>query len=286
MTAAGERGRPEHQVDLHTHTNRSDGLLAPAALVQLAKQRGLIVLAITDHDTTAGLAPAAEEAARLGLELVPGVELSSERDEHEVHVLGYFIDPANATLQATLAQHARDRQTRIERIVARLNETGTPVEQARVMELASPGTIGRAHVARALIERGYVQSVNEAFDRYLAHGRPGYVPRAKTTGADAVRLIRTAGGVAVLAHPLTTGDIAGTLGELVPAGLEGLEVYYGEYDDATRQQLRRIADDWHLIPTGGSDYHGEGFKPGRDLGGPLVPMASVEQLRQAAERRR
>jgi len=271
-------------VDLHTHSNVSDGLLTPTELVGQAERRGLRVLALTDHETVAGLAEAEAAAARSEIEFVPGVEINSDVDRHEVHVLGYYVDRHDPNLVAALAHLEQQRVERIDRMLAQLQIIDRPVDADRVREIAGPGTIGRPHVARAMIERGYVDSVSEAFDRYLASGRPGFVPRRRNDPEVAVRLIRGNGGVPVLAHPLTSGDVEATLRLLVPVGLMGMEVYYGEYDAATHEELRAIADSWNLIATGGSDYHGEGFKLGRDLGGPPVPMEAVIRLRDAAAR--
>ena len=281
--ATGSDASPQSVVDLHTHSNASDGVLPPAVLVAEAARWGLRTLGLTDHDTTAGVGEAVAAGARFGVEIIPGVELSTGSDgDREIHLLGYFIDPEDAKLQARLAEFAHGRRVRVERIVERLTAVGAPVELERVFELAGPGTVGRPHVARALIERGHVATVAEAFERFLRSGRPGFVPRYKVEPERAIALVAGAGGVPVLAHPLGTGDVEGTLGRLVPVGLRGLEVYYGEYDEATRASLREVADRWGLIPTGGSDFHGAGFKPGRDLGGPPVPPESVDRLRAAA----
>lgn len=218
----------------------------------------------------------------MGVEFIPGVELSTDVGPFEVHILGYFVDPADPTLTGALADLARQRVGRVGRIVARLAEIGRPVELERVRAIAGEGTIGRPHIARAMVERGYVASVAEAFDRYLASGRPGFVPRTPNSPEGAVRLLRAAHAVPVLAHPLTAGDIEGILTRLVPAGLLGMECYYGEYDDATCAELRRTADRWGLIPTGGSDYHGPNFKEGRDLGSVAVPADCVDRLRVAS----
>ncbi|MEA2586718.1 MAG: 3,5-nucleoside bisphosphate phosphatase, partial [Thermomicrobiales bacterium] len=269
-------------VDLHTHSNVSDGLLTPTELIREARERGVRALALTDHETVAGLAEA-ESAARLSrIEFVPGVELNTDVDRHEVHILGYYVNRDDDEFVTGLAILEQQRVERIERMVGQLQEVGTPLDLDRVRELAGPGTIGRPHVARAMIERGYVTSVGEAFDRYLASGRPGFVPRRRNEPEAAVRMILANGAVPVLAHPLTTGNVEGILHRLVPAGLLGLEVYYGEYDETIQQELRATANRWGLIATGGSDYHGEGFKHGRNLGGPPVPMESVARLREAA----
>lgn len=274
---------PAYPVDLHSHTDESDGQLGPAALVRHARDRGVRQLAITDHDTVAGLAAATAEAARLGgIEVVPGVELSSTADGREVHVLGYFVDPADPVFLARLAELAAGRRTRVERMAARLAALGVPVTAERVFALAGPGTVGRPHVARALVEAGHVASVSEAFDRVLAAGRPGYVPREPLAPEAAVALVLAAGGVPVLAHPLGTGDPAGVVARLVGVGLRGMEVEYGEYPPEARAELRAIADRHGLIPTGGSDFHGPALRPGRDLGGPAVSPETVDRLRALA----
>lgn len=269
--------------DLHTHSTVSDGLLTPAQLVAEASQLGISVLSLTDHDTLGGLSEAIGAGETHGVTIIPGVELSAEAGSHEIHILGYFVDPSDPVLEAALSGNARNRVLRIERIVGRLRNLGLQIEMNRVLEIAGDGTVGRPHVARALIESGYVVSITEAFDRYLASGRPGFVPRLRSSPVDSVRLIREAGAVPVLAHPLSTGDVERTLQQLVPAGLLGIEVYYGEYPAETHRLLRSIADQWQLIPTGGSDYHGPGFREGRDLGSAPVPAESVIRLRQSWE---
>ncbi len=280
----GGRPGPAGGVDLHSHSTYSDGTLTPAELVHEADRRGVRVLGLTDHDTLDGLAEADAEAARLGLELVPGVELSTggRGGSGEIHLLGYFVDRDDPDLRAGLAAYAAARLVRLGRIVDRLAAAGLRVDPDHVKRLAGPGTVGRPHIARALVELGHVASIGEAFDRYLASGRPGFVPRPRVDPERGIAQIRAAGGVPVLAHPLGTGDVEATVTWLAPVGLAGLEVYYGEYDEATRNDLRAVADRWGLIATGGSDYHGPNFKPGRELGGPAVPFDAVERLRAAA----
>ncbi|MFN8540298.1 MAG: PHP domain-containing protein [Thermomicrobiales bacterium] len=207
----GTPGRA-YTVDLHTHSTASDGMLAPARLVALAVERGLRVLALTDHDTVGGVPEAsAAAAATTTLRFIPGVELSTHVDAGEVHMLGYFIDPANQTLIDSLARFREAREGRAEGMVERLSAAGAPIRLERVLELAAGGSIGRPHVARALVEAGHAQSVGDAFDRWLVRGRPGYVERFKLTPADAVRLIREVGGVPVLAHPHSADDLPGLL---------------------------------------------------------------------------
>ncbi|MCC6792350.1 MAG: PHP domain-containing protein, partial [Thermomicrobiales bacterium] len=269
----------------HTHSNASDGVLSPADLVREAGRRSIVVLGLTDHDTLAGLPEAIETASSGGIDLIPGVELSTEVDDHEVHILGYFVDPHDDLLAERLAWLVAKREERAERIVERLHELGFPIAYERVRTIAGPGTIGRPHIARAMIEAGYIETVNEGFSRFLATGRPVFVPKERVLPEDAVQLLVRAGAVPVLAHPLSTGDIEGTLKRLVPLGLRGLEVFYGEYGSAVHQDLLTIARRWRLASTGGSDYHGPGFKEGRELGSAPVPGWCVCELRSQMDRR-
>ena len=273
----------ERAVDLHTHSTASDGLLTPTQLMQFAAEERLGGIGLPDHDTTAGLAEAETEASRLGLIVVPGVELSSTFHGHEAHMLGYFIDPGIEDFQDALAVFVQQRAERIERMVERLRGLGIPVEIDDVLAKAGTGTVGRPHLAHVLIEMGAANDIPDAFDKYLAIGRPAYVPRPHIRPEEAVRMIRGAGGAPVLAHPYSTGNISGILERLVPAGLAGMEVWYGEYSDDRRHELREYAVDAGLIPTGGSDFHGPNFKPGRDLGGPPVPWETIERLHDASE---
>jgi predicted metal-dependent phosphoesterase TrpH len=272
------------RVDLHTHSAFSDGVLSPADLVAEAKRVGVSRLGLTDHDTLAGLPEANRAANEAGIELIPGVELSADERDVEVHILGYFVPERSTVLNDALAGFARDRVERIETIVARLMKMGVRITQERVREIAGNGSIGRPHIARALIEAGYGSSVNEVFNAYLAPGCPAYVPSKPVAPEHAVGLLREAGAAPVLAHPHSVGDIPAMLKRLKPAGLVGLECFYGEYDVPTRERLAELANEWLLIPTGGSDFHGVGFKPGRDLGGPDVPASTVDRLREATGR--
>jgi predicted metal-dependent phosphoesterase TrpH len=283
MTEAIPFSDASRLVDLHTHSTFSDGTLSPYTLVAEAASQGLRVLALTDHDTLAGLPEAIRAATDARIELIPGVELSTDAGSFEVHILGYYTDPNDDALNAALADLAAQRVTRIERIVGRLAVLGVPIAMDRVLAIAGSGTVGRPHVARAMIEQGYVQTVSEAFDRFLGSGRPAFVPRARKLPEDSVQLLQTSRAIPVLAHPLSSGDVEGTLRRLVPAGLLGMEVYYGEYSLETRHDLAQIARHWDLIPTGGSDFHGPGFKEGRELGSAQVPLSSAERLRERWE---
>jgi predicted metal-dependent phosphoesterase TrpH len=263
--------QPVSRIDLHAHTTASDGLLSPVALVDLARERGLSVLGVTDHDTIDGLAAAATATAGSGVTLVPGVELSTSIAGYDVHILGYFVESADERLVAKLHARADARKRRVVRMVEQLQQQGYPIEIEPILAQADAGTIGRPHVARALVDLGVVHSVGEAFDRFLQPGKPGWAPYERFTPEEAIALIVENGAIPVLAHPYTTGDVEATLQRLVPAGLRGLEVYYGEYSPRQHHELLAIALRWNLRPTGGSDFHGPNFKEGRDLGTAPVP---------------
>jgi predicted metal-dependent phosphoesterase TrpH len=269
-------------VDLHCHSTASDGLLTPAGLVAYASERGVATIGLTDHDSTNGVAEAMGLGAETGITVIPGVELSSEIEGLQAHILGYFIDPASESLQHEFAWMNQGRRERIGRIVENLNKAGIPIELADVFALSGDGTVGRPHVARVLVANGYAESVSDAFGNYLTRGKPGYAISEKITPEGAIRAINRAGGVAVLAHPWSTKDPAAAVERLAPAGLTGLECWYGEYTHSVRQGLVELAAEYDLIPTGGSDFHGPGVKS-TDLGGVEVPLESVVALRAAAE---
>ncbi len=271
-------------IDLHTHSTASDGLYAPAEVVRLAHEAGLRTIGLVDHDTTDGLDEALEAGERLGVTVVPGIEVNTDLPDRrgEAHVLGYYIEYARPQFQNVLRTLRDARERRGERMVERLRAQGLDITWQRVRELAK-GAVGRPHVAQALIERGYADSVSDAFARYLDWNRPGYVPRYKLSPEDAVRLIKSGRGVPVLAHPAGIPELEEqVLPSLVMAGLQGLECYYGQYDDATVERLTRLAGTYRLIPTGGSDYHGPNIHP-TPLGGHYVPEESLERLRRAGE---
>lgn len=265
-------------IDLHTHTTASDGLLSPAVLVQEAGRRGIGVLGVTDHDTVDGLSQAEDAASAARVTLVPGVELSTTIPGPEIHILGYFVNRDDPVFVERLAGLARDRVHRITTVVRLLNEAGYPVDMSAILAQADEGSIGRPHVARALIALGAASDMNDAFSRFLRRGTVGWAPRAPFTAEEAVRMLLDNGAVPVLAHPFSTGDVEATVRRLVPVGLRGLEVYYGEYGNAQQQDLLRAARRYGLVATGGSDFHGPRFREGRDLGTVDVPFTAWEQL--------
>jgi predicted metal-dependent phosphoesterase TrpH len=272
-------------LDLHTHSTASDGLYAPAELVKLAHQAGLTTIALTDHDTTNGLAEAQAAGATLGVTVIPGIEINTylPQGRGEAHVLGYYLDTANPDLQAFLRFLRDARVQRGERMVALLREQGFDITWERVRELAR-GTVGRPHVALALMEKGYAESISDAFNRYISPGRPAYVPRFKMAPEDAVRMLRSVRGVPVLAHPMRLYGLEDDLlPRLMEAGLLGLECYYGDYDEPTVEHLLALAEQYGLVATGGTDYHGPGVHP-TPLGGRYVPPEAAIQIQALADR--
>lgn len=269
-------------IDLHSHTTASDGQHSPEELLSLAQRAGVSVLAVTDHDTVAGLGRAEAAAAAHGITLVNGIELSAFVHGKEIHILGHFLrreEPALATFQDRLGH---ERRGRMEEMVARMRHLGFPVSMAEVEALAAGAHLGRPHLARVLVEKGFTTSVKEAFDRWLGDGKPGCVPRFKLEGKDAIALIRGAGGVATVAHPAVSRVDRWDLKELTDDGLGGLEVDHADHDPGTRKRLLEWAADLNLIPTAGSDFHGEKVAPGRDLGAASMAKDRFEALKQRA----
>lgn len=275
------------RADLHAHTTASDGILTPAELVDLASARGLDVIAVTDHDSTEGVESALQRAAQTSVEVWAGVEISTDIPGSEIHMLGYFVDHHEPSFQQTLSNLRESRYGRAQRIVEKLAELGVPIEFERVRQLAGTGAIGRPHIAQALVERGYVATMRDAFDRYLGRNAPAYVERYKLTPSEAVRLIRSAGGLASLAHPIYIGtasqsggafSLDGILPELLEAGLGGIESYYPDFSPELTEYLVGLCARYNLIPTGGSDFHGGNHSA--DLGSVTVPDSTIERLRQ------
>ncbi len=274
-------------IDLHTHSTASDGIYSPTELLTRAKEIGLRVLALTDHDTTGGLDEAAHAAAKLDIDFIPGIEINTDVSGGEVHVLGYFPEYARPAFQAILTVLRDARERRGQRMVELLNAHGIHVSWERVREIAQ-GAVGRPHVAKALLEAGYVQTIGEAFDKYIGTGLFAYVPRYKLTPEDAVRLIASANGLPVMAHPADLpglDELRNWLPGLRDAGMVGLETYYGPYTEEQEQSLLALANEYDLIPTGGTDFHGPGIHP-TPLGGRFVPYEAVERLKAAAVQRR
>lgn len=274
---------PLSLVDLHIHSTASDGLLTPSEVVRVALDRGLATIALADHDTLSGVPEALATAARTRLEVVPGVEINSEGPWGDLHFLGYYVDPNHPSLKQRLEAMREARLGRARRMVERLGELGLSLDWEEVAALAGGESVGRPHIARAIYNRGYVGSIQEAFDRYIANDGPAYVPRLRLTPAEVIEAIQRAGGVAVLAHPAHSGA-TNMIPELVTLGLQGLEVYYPHHSPRQVQMLRALCKRYGLLATGGSDFHAPGHEEGAPIGTVLVPPECVVSLKQAASR--
>jgi 3',5'-nucleoside bisphosphate phosphatase len=273
------------RIDLHTHSSVSDGTDTPAELVRKARAVGLDVVALTDHDTFDGLQEAAAEGERLGIPVVRGMELSCSRRGDSVHVLAYGADPASPGLAAEMARVRDGRLGRLAGVLAKLAELGVPVSEADVMaQVGDSPSVGRPHIADALIKAGHVRDRQEAFDRFLADGGPAHVHRYTIDVDRGIDLVHEAGGLAVIAHPWGRGREyvlpSSVLEELVrDHGLDGIEVDHQDHDSETRQRLRTLADDLGLLATGSSDYHGMG-KLDHELGCNTTDPAVFKELQR------
>ena len=272
------------KVDLHIHSTASDGHLSPAEVICKAAEAGLTVIALTDHDTTNGIAEALEAANSFPqLKMIPGIEISTDIDHGEMHLLAYFIDYTSPDLLASLSRMRDSRKGRAQRMIDNLAKLGLPVEWLRVQEIAGDGSVGRPHIAQALLEKGYITTFKEAFDKYIAYGGPAYAEREKMTPDESIKLVLGAGGIPVLAHPLTLKNATELVVGFKERGLVGLEAYYTGYTAEEIDNLVALATKHGLITTGGSDYHG--FGDGNEMMGAVdVPMKSAEQLIALAER--
>jgi predicted metal-dependent phosphoesterase TrpH len=275
------------QVDLHVHSSASDGRFSPEEIIKKAAAQGLKYLALTDHDTVAGIPPAlAATRAFPGLTFIPGVEISTEVEAGEVHVLGYYIDFTSHLLLKELDRFHFSRVGRAKGMVDNLAKLGIDIDWARVQALAGDAAIGRPHVARAMLEKGYINTFEEAFEKYIGRGGPAYVERDKTTPAEAVALILRAGGLPVLAHPYTAGDPEKLVRDLKAAGLVGVEAYYKDSSRENTAAMIRLAGELGLIATGGSDYHGIAEMNEVGIGAVDVPLAAAEKLIALAQKQK
>lgn len=276
-------------IDLHLHSTASDGSLTPAELVELVARQRLETVALTDHDTLDGIDEAREAAQRLGVELIPGTELSLEFDGG-MHLLVLWLEPGPGPLQDRLEWLRDGRDERNRAILDALSRHGIEITPEELAAQAGGGTVGRPHIAALLMQKGYVASIAQAFELWLARGRPAYVERPRLAPAEAIDLARRSGGVPVLAHPHTLGittaaDMSKLLHELVDAGLVGLEAIYGGYHRHEREGYADLARRFGLVPTGGSDFHGDykpGLQPGTGYGDLYVPRDVVDRLKERA----
>jgi hypothetical protein len=262
--------------DLHVHTLFSDGTFTPEELAGHGARFGLVAMALTDHDTVEGCARMDAACCKLGMLSITGAELTAEQDGNEVHILGYFLDPENATLQASLKKFQAVRQNRIHEMVARINRLKIPLRAETVFAIANCHSPGRPHVGRALVQGGFCGSLDEAFDRFLKKNRPAYVPKFKISAREAIELVHQAGGLASMAHPgLNRSDEV--IPALAAAGLDGIECFHSKHTAAMSDYYLDIAARHHLLVTGGSDCHG--FSKGKPLvGGCKLPGVHYDRL--------
>jgi 3',5'-nucleoside bisphosphate phosphatase len=266
--------------DLHLHTHFSDGTYSPEELVRQAVRNELSAVALTDHDTVEGCAPTARACEQAGIEFLPGTELTAEQDGHEVHILGYCFNVQDEVLLKEIGKFQEVRQNRIREMVARLNRINVPLRAEKVFELANCRAPGRPHVARALVESRLCGSLDEAFERFLKKNRPAWVPKFKMSAEEAIVLIHSAGGVAVMAHPgLNHTD------EVIPAmvegGLDGIECFHTKHSAGTAEHYLQMAERFHLLVTGGSDCHGA--SKGKPVMGTVrLPYVHVQNLKARA----
>jgi predicted metal-dependent phosphoesterase TrpH len=258
-------------IDLHLHTNVSDGRLSPVELVKKAASSGLKIIAITDHDIMDGITPALREAKKHGgIVVVPGVEISTDCPEGDVHLLGYFNNYSNLELKQKLDEMRAARIERAEAIIENLRKLGMPLNLSEVMSKVDEGSVGRPHIAQVMLEKGYISSISEAFQKYISRGGPAYAERIKMTPKEAVKLVLRAGGIPVLAHPLTLERPEPLVASLKNVGLVGLEVYYSEYNQSQILSLKKLAHKYGLLITGGTDFHG--LEETAEIGWAEVPL--------------
>lgn len=268
--------------DLHTHTTASDGTVTPQDLIKLAADIGLTAVGITDHDTVSGLPDALKASSGTGIEVVPGVELSTVWNDKEIHILGYYIDWHNDQLVSFLENMRQERRRRNYQMIGRLQELGYDLSVAEVEERVAGESMGRPHIAAALAQKGLVPSAEEAFNKLLSRGRAAYIPRAKVPPARAIKIILAAGGVPVLAHPGLSGADS-IIRELIDEGLQGIEAYYPWHDPISTNYYLELAARHNLVVTGGSDFHGPQGGSHAELGACQVSEAELNMLLRRAK---
>ena len=276
-------------IDLHLHTTASDGVMTPSGIVNYAKSKGLVAIAITDHDTIEGLEEGFLEGERIGLEVIPGIEVSAEHSPGSMHLLGFFIDIHDPILKERLGYLQRARAERNPKMAEKLNKLGIDITFDEVLKASGGGQVGRPHFAQVLIEKGYVRNFQEAFDRFLKKGASAYVEKMRFSAEESIQFINEANGVAVLAHPNTLqlngySELENLILRLVKTGLRGIEAYYPEHSALEVAQYKTLAERHGLLVTGGTDYHGiekNGLDIGVGRGEMKLPYSIVENLKAA-----
>jgi predicted metal-dependent phosphoesterase TrpH len=272
--------------DLHVHTIYSDGTYTPTELMRAAKRENLAAIAVTDHDTLDAIPDCIRAAAEAGIEFIPGVEITCSVNAQEIHLLAYFFGDAwrDRDLHAVLEHSKRVRERRVEEFVAKLNSLGIGLTVDDVHACSEHGTIGRPHVAQALVRRGFTKNQEESFDRFLRRGKPAYVERYRMEAAEAIGHVKRAGGVAVLAHP-ALNRVDEQIPHMVSQGLDGLEVWHSRHSQPQTNRYLRLTEELGLLATGGSDCHGESRGKGEALLGAIkLPYERVEALKERARR--
>ena len=278
------------RIDLHTHSYASDGSLSPAEVVKAAKNANLKAIALTDHDTIDGVREALEAAGQLDIECIPGIELSAFYKNLEVHIVGLFLNIDDPKLNQRLNDFRMIRENRNTRMIEKMQAAGVDITMEKLRKLEGDAVITRANIARYLLHIGYIQSINEAFDKYLSPGMPFFVQKTGVTPKDAIEAIRENGGIAILAHPLTykftRPELIECIETLKSYGLQGIETYYSTFSDADHRDMKRLADKYGLLHSGGSDFHGN-VKPhiqiGKGMGKLVIPYDVLEKMRNATQ---
>lgn len=272
------------RADLHVHTTASDGLLSPEEVIKWAVHKKLSAVAITDHDTIKGVQPAVDISRQYKIEVVPGIEFSSEHMDEEIHILGYYINYDKSWLKEKLDEMYQSRYTRAVKMIDKLNDIGVDITLEQVKRIAESGTIGRPHIARAMQEKGYIGNMKEAFKNYIGKGCPAYVERYRISCQEAIDIIKQLGGVPVLAHPGLINNKE-CIDEILNMGIEGIEVYHTKHDDRTIRDTLKIVDNRKLLITGGSDCHGIFLNNEPILGNVWVDYKYVEILKEKSKDR-
>lgn len=267
-------------IDLHIHTIYSDGTCSPEEVVYRAEELNLAAISITDHDSVAGLEGAIGMSKKMQVEIVPGVELSADMGEDEIHLLAYYLDWKNRNFLSKLKEFQAARVKRNQKLMRRLEELSMEINHRELKGLATKGVISRLHIARLMVKKGYVSSIGAAFEKWLNPGKPAHVKKMDVSPFEIIRLIQQIGGIPVFAHPyLSARD--DLIPDLVEAGLKGIEVYHSAHNSQVREHYKEIAQKYHLLITGGSDCHGEA-KGKMLIGTVKVPVAVLEDLKAAA----
>ncbi len=266
------------KIDLHSHTNYSDGFNSPIALIDKAKERGIDILSITDHDNLAAIKEASEYGRQVGVEIIPGVEISSDIMDREIHILGYFVEPGNPELERYLEFFRAERLKRADRIVNKLNALGISLKLDDVLKISRNSAVGRPHIAQAMVERGFINSYYEAFNKYIGNGCVAYEKKVHISPRSAFKIISDSGGLSFIAHPGIMPEHI--LKELIESGVDGIEVIHPSHSQQLVKFYRGIVNEYFLLESGGSDYHGGKREDDNNFGKFYVNQSVVDAMRQ------